>query len=284
MLKVSKWDSTELTLVGEPVSTGGDFPNTVAISDGLACVGNTGARAGVSCASFDQTGLGPFDALRPFPFQQTVPPTGPLNGIAQVLFTDDDSALLTIIRGNMSSTLPGGIATFAVDQSTMQVQYQTTEVTPAESKVLFGTTTIPGTNNILVSDATFGSLILSLDDLAEPLAITNITGQEATCWAITSPVTGTGFLDDVIVSHLVEVDLTTGEIVSEVPCNNGGQGLIDMRAAGPKIYALAPGNGTVPAAVTVFDISGGRGSVKSVGNFPVPGADKNAEGLAVLAW
>ncbi len=34
--------------------------------------------------------------------------------------------------------------------------------------------------------------------------------------------------------------------------------------------------------LSVFYISGGRGSVKSVGNFPIPGADQNAEGLAVL--
>ncbi len=103
MLKISEWNSTELTLIGEPVSTGGDFPNTVAVSNGLACVGNTGAHAGVSCAKYNRTGLGAFDALRPFAFEQTDPPTGPLNGIAQVLFTDDNSGLLTVIRGNMTS-------------------------------------------------------------------------------------------------------------------------------------------------------------------------------------
>jgi hypothetical protein len=35
--------------------------------------------------------------------------------------------------------------------------------------------------------------------------------------------------------------------------------------------------------VTVFDISGGRGTAKSIQNFPVKGAgDQNAEGLAVF--
>ena len=56
--------------------------------------------------------------------------------------------------------------------------------------------------------------------------------------------------------------------------------MIDMRAVGDRIYALSPGNGTLPAAVTVFDISSGRGTAKSIQNFPVAGADKNAEGLA----
>ena len=282
MLKISQENPLELTLVGEPVSTGADYPITLAVANGLVCVGNTGAIAGVSCASFSPSGLGAFDTLRPFYFQQTEPPTGPFNGIAQVLFTDDESELLVIVRGNLTTNLPGGIATFPVDGMTLS--YQETMVTPADSKVLFGTTTIPGTNNILASDAAFGALLISLDDLAEPFALTNITDQQATCWAITSPVTGTGFVDDVVVSHLVEIDLSTGAIVSAVPCNNDDQGMIDMRAVGGKIYALSPGNGTLDAAITVFDISGGRGTVKPVGNFPVPGADQNAEGLAVLAW
>ena len=145
---------------------------------------------------------------------------------------------------------------------------------------MFGSANIPGTNNILVSDATFGAVILSLSDLSNPLALTNITDQKATCWAITSSVTGTGFVDDVAISQLTEIDLSTGAIVSEVNDGNDNQGMIDMRAVGGRIYALSPGNGTIPAAVTVFDISGGRGTAKSIQNFPVAGADKNAEGLA----
>jgi len=145
---------------------------------------------------------------------------------------------------------------------------------------MFGSVNIPGTNNIFVTDVTFGAVILSLSNLSKPLAVTKIADQKATCWATTSSVTGTGFVDDVVLSQLTEIDLSTGAIVDEVNDGNDNQGMTDLSAVGGRIYALSPGNGTIPAAVTVFDISGGRGTAKSVQNFRVAGADKNAEGLA----
>jgi len=245
-------------------------------------VGNAGAKTGVSCATFDdETGLSAFDTLRPFALGQTTPPAGPTNDIAQVLFSEDESTVIVMIKGNGTAAKPGGVATFPIDAATKQVSYQSQEVAPEFARVLFGTATIPGTNNLLASDATFGALLLNLDNLSTPIAITNITGQMATCWATVSLVTGTGFVDDGAVSHLVEVDLTNGAIVSVTGSQNEGQGMLDMVAAGDKIYALSPGNGSVPAAVTVFDVSGGRGSAKAVQNFVVAGADKNAQGMAV---
>ena len=49
MLEVSKSDPTCLTVVGEPAALTGEFPNTVAASakNKLACVGTTGAKAGI---------------------------------------------------------------------------------------------------------------------------------------------------------------------------------------------------------------------------------------------
>ena len=94
-------------------------------------------------------------------------------------------------------------------------------------------------------------------------------------------MTGTGFVDDVIVSQLTEIDVTNGDIVAIHPDDNDGQGMIDLVAVNSKIYALSPGNGTVPSAVTVFDISGGRGSAHTVQNFVVPGTTRFSEGMGV---
>ena len=272
-----------LTLVGQPVWTGGDFPLTVAVSAdlGIACVGNAGANSGVACIRFDENGLTAFDEIRPLPMGQTTPPVGPGNGIADVLFNDDESALLVIVKGNNTAAVKGFIASYAVDASARQISYSDQEFVPDVARLMFGTTTIPGTRNILVSDAGFGAMIFSVDDLSWPIAITNITNQVATCWAVISPVSGTGFVDDIIVSQLVEIDLASGAIVSVADPKNVGQGMLDMSAVGDKIYSLSPGNGTVPAAVTVFDVSGGRGSVKAIQNFVIDGADQNAAGLSV---
>jgi hypothetical protein len=280
IFNISWEDPTKLTLLSSPVGTNGDFPVTIGISEslGMACVGHSGVLSGVSCASYSSNGLGAFDALRSIPLGQTNPPTGPANGIADVFFTEDSSTLIVVVKGDGTSVHPGFIALYPVVGG--KVSYSNSETHPAGTAVMFGSANIPGTNNILVSDATFGAVILSLSDLSKPLALTNITDQKATCWAVTSSVTGTGFVDDVAVSQLTEIDLSTGAIVSEVNDGNDNQGMIDMRAVGGRIYALSPGNGTIPAAVTVFDISGGRGTAKSIQNFPVAGADKNAEGLA----
>ena len=246
------------------------------------CVANTGAASGVSCAKYGTDGsVSAFDALRPFELHQTTPPSEPLNGLCQVFFSEDQTQLITIVKGNGSSTDPSLVTTFAVDVAAKSVSYNAVSVSPAGSKVLFGTVNIPNTNNLLASDAAFGALILNLEDLATPLALTNITDQKATCWATFSEVTGTGFVDDVIVSQLTEIDVSTGEIVAIHPNNNGGQGLVDLMTVNSKIYALAPGDGTVPSAVTVFDVSGGKGSAHSVQNFVVPGTTRFSEGMGV---
>jgi hypothetical protein len=88
---------------------------------------------------------------------------------------------------------------------------------PADTAVMFGSALIPGTDNMLVSDVAFRTVVLSLSDLSTPLSVTNITDQKAKCWATVPTFTGTGFVDDVVVSHLFEIDLTTGAIVSSVP-------------------------------------------------------------------
>ena len=80
----------------------------------------------------------------------------------------------------------------------------------------------------------------------------------------------------------MEVDTTTGELVKELKSSNGNPGMIDLESKGNFVYALSPGNATVKAAVTVFDVSGGRGSAKEVQNFAVEGVMDSAQGMAIF--
>lgn len=79
---------------------------------------------------------------------------------------------------------------------------------------------------------------------------------------------------------LVEADLNNGSIISKAVPSNGNPGMIDLVAAGNKVYALSPGNGTASASVAVFDVSAGPGKAKAIQNFAVDGADKNSQGMA----
>lgn len=83
-------------------------------------------------------------------------------------------------------------------------------------------------------------------------------------------------------NRLVEADLANGTIISNITPPNENPGMIDLVAAGNHVYALSPGNGTTPASVAVFDISGGPGTAEAVQNFAVNGADKSAQGIAFL--
>jgi hypothetical protein len=282
MMTIDPANPTCLMAVGAPGQVDGDFPTSIAVSAalGTVCAAMTGARAGISCATFSAAGMSAFDSLRPFNLGQSNPPTGPLNGIGDTFFLEDSSMLITTVKGDPTAngTLPGFISMFPASAAG-GVSTEGTQVTPNGTAVLFGATQIPGTNNLFVSDASFGALTVSLDDATTPLTKTPIADQAATCWTKVSG--GTGFVSDVAVNHLDAIDLATGAITQEFNATNGNLGMIDFALVGTKIFALAPGdNKAVGCNVAVFDISNG---IAEVQNFAAPaGADANAQGLAVL--
>ena len=69
------------------------------------------------------------------------------------------------------------------------------------------------------------------------------------------------------------------KILNIIDMNNGDPGLIDLQAAGQFVYALSPGNDTVPTAIAVLDAKAG----KQIQHLVMAGVlDKNAQGLAIL--
>ncbi|KAH8672587.1 hypothetical protein BGZ60DRAFT_405186 [Tricladium varicosporioides] len=284
MFTIDPTDPTKLTLVGKPADTLGEFPISVTISTKLnqACVANTGAKAGISCFSMSATeGLKALDTnLRVFDIKQTTPPVGPLNTVSQTFFNADSTALYTTVKGNPAVNNKGFLSVFPVKNG--QVSTQDVRSSPNGTAVLFGSALIPNSSNIFVTDASFGSttLAISSNNTATVKAMTTIPGQKATCWATISNFTNTAFVTDVANNHLVEVNTMNGNIINTLVLQNGNQGMIDLVSAGKFIYALSPGNVTVPAAVTVFDISGGSGTAKEIQNFKPTGVTGSAQGMA----
>jgi hypothetical protein len=229
------------------------------------------------------SGLTPLDnSLRSFDLNQTTPPSGPLNTVSQVFFNSDSSALMTTVKGDPTKNDTGFLSVFPVANNV--VSTIPINSSPAGTAVLFGTALIPNSSNLFVTDASFGSatLAFSSSNIASVSASTKIADQSATCWATISDVTGTAFVTDVAVNHLVEVDTTTGELVNELKSSNGNPGMIDLESKGNFIYALSPGNATVKAAVTGFDVSGGRGNAKEIQDFAVGGVTDSAQGMAIF--
>ncbi|KAF2015669.1 hypothetical protein BU24DRAFT_441259 [Aaosphaeria arxii CBS 175.79] len=291
MMAISPNDPTSLTMVGQPINVLGEFPTTVSASlkNQLVCVGTTGAMAGISCARFSEQGLSEMDCLRPFDIGQTTPPRGPLNSVSQTFFSADESVLFTTVKGDPAVNNTGFLSSFAVEQGNngaAQVSEVESRSSPAGTAVLFGSVALPGNpSTIFATDASFGAAVLSVDQngQASTVRAQPIDGQAATCWATVSDNTKSAFVTDVGVNRVVEMSLEDASIVGELNLTNGDPGLIDLRAAGNFVYALSPGNGTIEAAITVLDISGGQGSMKQAQHFELSGiASKNAQGMAVL--
>lgn len=293
MLEINPWDPTCLSMVGAPAAIPGEFPVTVAASakNNIVCVGTTGAQAGISCASFSKTqGIGPMDALRPFDLGQSTPPAGPLNTVSQTFFSNDESVLFTTVKGDPTVNNTGFLSVFNVTPKGMQdAELSTKDIrsSPNGTAVLFGSAPIPGSeNSLFVTDASFGAAILTLnkDEQASVAASQAIEGQKATCWATISDATQSAYVTDVAKDRIVEMSLQDAKIIKELDFpDSGDAGLIDLKAAGNFLYALAPGNGSAPAEIVVLDVSGGQGSMKIVQQFSLDGIAKNtAQGMAVL--
>ncbi|KAI0015345.1 hypothetical protein F4780DRAFT_787072 [Xylariomycetidae sp. FL0641] len=310
MLSISH-DATKLRMVGPPAAVPGQFPNTVAASakHGLACVGMTGAAAGISCAPFSaRGGLGRFDARRPIDLGQTTPPAGPANTLSQVFFSADEATLYTMVKGDPAAgaNATGFVSALPIIDSTTTTtcRGKVTSSTaarrdarssPAGTAVLFGSANLPG-GDVFATDASFGAAVLAVVDAGPgggggavttttTRARTPIPGQAATCWAAFAPATGSVFVTDVAVPRVVEMGAADARILglTDLSAANPDAGYVDLRAAGAYLYVLAPGNRTAGAAVVVLDISGGQGSAKQIQRLELGDmAGKSAQGMAIL--
>lgn len=296
MLSICKDDPTKLTLVGQPAAVPAEFPNTVAVSNKnkLACVGATGAVAGISCASFSNKGLGAMDALRAIDLGQSTPPVGPTNTVSHAFFSEDESTLFTMVKGDPAVNKTGFLSTLAVQRNTscrgvgrVAAAPQDTRSSPEGTAVLFGSQVIPGTGNTFATDASFGAAVMSVDVKTGQAAVIGkqaIDGQKATCWAAFAPATGSVFVTDVGVPRIIEMSADNASIISTIDLSaSGDPGFIDLKASGPFLYALSPGNGTTDAAIVVMNISSGQGTANAIQRFSLNGmAGANAQGMAIL--
>ncbi|KAI0891517.1 hypothetical protein F4806DRAFT_304918 [Annulohypoxylon nitens] len=296
MLSISKKDPTKLTLVGKPAQIPGQFPNTVAASakNKLVCVGATGSMAGITCAPFTNKGIGAMDGLRAIDLGQSNPPVGPTNTVSQALFSEDESTLYTIVKGDPTANKTGFVSSLSVQKkqtcggaSIAAADPKDSRVSPNGTAVLFGSQIIPGTNTLFSTDASFGAVVMSIDEKTGQATVAAkqvIADQQATCWSAFSKSTGSVYVTDVLIPRVLEMSAKDASIISTVDLSAGGDpGFIDLKASGDFLYVLSPGNGTSSAAIQVLDLSEGQGKAKAIQRFAIGGQiGKSAQGVAIL--
>jgi hypothetical protein len=288
MFKIDQTDAANLTMIGEPAAIPGEFPVTVGASmkHNMACVGYTGAKSGTSCAGFTRMGLGQMKQVVGFDLGQTTPPIGPTNTVAQVFFTADESRLVTTVKGDPHINKTGFISVLPFkDACSSTFEDADIRSSPSGTAVLFGGVKVPYTSDLFITDASFGATLLELNQTTEKLSLkqkVTIKDQRATCWAAYSQARESFFVTDAAVNRLIEISEDGSKIMSILDLENGGPGLIDLEISGRFVYAISPGNGTAPAAITVVDSFKGC----QIQHFSLDklGAGKRSQGMAILHW
>ncbi|KAL2872404.1 YncE family protein [Aspergillus lucknowensis] len=297
MLKVHPHHPALLTPIGEPAAIPGEFPITVAASlkNSLVCVGTTGALAGISCGPFNEHGIGALDALRPYALNQTTPPIGPPNTVTHTFFSDDETHLLTTVKGVPMTDNIGFLSVFEVlrddgacrpNGASASLSRHDTRSALNGTNLLFGAALIPHSSRVFVTDPSFGVAVLDLNEHSDAATLETrmpIPGQMALCWAAYSAKRNSVFTSDGARNRIVEVDADDASIVSAVDLPNDDPSGLDLIAAGDLVYLLSPGNGTTDAAVTVWDAA----KEKQVQRFSLKeyGGDRNAVGIgAFQGW
>lgn len=290
---ISPTSPLSLTPLQTPLALPGSFPVTVAASrrHSLVCVGATGSLAGVTCARIDPSTrlLSRFDTLRPFaaPLNQTDPPRGPGNTVSQVLFDDVEERLLVTVKGDPGVPGRNGfVAAYEVKDGVVGREPLWT-TSPEGTRVLFGAAAVPGSGGeVVVTDATFGAVVLGRDGGVKGGVRAEVEGQVATCWAAVSAVTGTGWVTDVGRNRLVEVGVKGDDgakVLGVIDLSGGSNntGLVDLATTGDFVYMLSPGDDKKDSgpAVSVVNIRT-REMVQHV-EVAAVGADGSAMGMAL---
>ncbi|KAL1941315.1 hypothetical protein VTO73DRAFT_7527 [Trametes versicolor] len=208
LFKIDPRKPTNITPLGDPVSSEGEFPSSVAFNaDGSRlCVLNGGAINGVNCYTVDkELGLVQIpNSLRYLGFNQTTPANGPPGSVSQIAFSEDGSKLLASFKG--TATAPGYLASWDV-QADGSLSAQNGQVALAQGgMVAFSLTPIPKQNAFFVADPGVGYAVVDLSGKGRSSSVA-ITGQMATCWSAYSAKTGNYYAIDVAGNAIREVAL-----------------------------------------------------------------------------
>lgn len=214
MFSVNKSDPTQLTMIGSPANTMGEFPVAVTFSkkNKVACVVNSGGDANIACLSVSKKGMTPLpNTVRTLGLNQTNPPTGPANTVSDILFNQDQSQLLVSVKGDPNGTV-GFIANFAVARNgSFTLAADAIKSTPDKGVLPFSMTLVGNSGDtVLNTDAAFGVSVSKFDPKNGTIISSSsvaINNQTATCWSRNSPRTGSFYVTDVGNAKVTELSM-----------------------------------------------------------------------------
>ncbi|EJD45997.1 hypothetical protein AURDEDRAFT_113892 [Auricularia subglabra TFB-10046 SS5] len=243
---------SQLQMIGNPVSSQGEFPVSIAVSStsGNICVLNGGQLNSVACFKPDaQQGLLPIsNSFRQIGITQSTAPAGPAGTVSHVLFNSDGSKLVASVKGSPPN--PGFLAVWDVQaDGSLSENFQA--ITPPTGGLLpFGMSNFPANPAaMIVTDAGIGFDVIDVEEaLAGAAAAANATtgitslaqtnvvaagrstanavdGQVAVCWTAFSSKTGNFYMTDIGTNTVTEVNVNSATlaptIVKQYPLGDG---------------------------------------------------------------
>ncbi|KAJ7464349.1 hypothetical protein FB451DRAFT_1138749 [Mycena latifolia] len=187
-------------MIGQPVSTEGNFPvsATISTTNGNVCILNAGQNNGVSCYSVDlRKGLVPIpNSVRSLNQKLTTPPQNPDNTPSQILFSDDGKRLFASVKG--SGTTTGFVAAWAVnDDGSLSDDF--VKNTPNGGQNPASLTIIRGADALMNTDIGKGINILDFGNGSTTAVKTQdlvIGGSVHTAWGEFSDATKNYYISD----------------------------------------------------------------------------------------
>jgi hypothetical protein len=236
LFSINPDDPSELTMLGNPVPSGGDYPNSLTFNKAgdMLCVLNAGTNGTILCATrftvtrilsklisdvlrcYDVTYSGlsaQEDSIRTLPnYNQTTPPTGPSNTAGAIAFTPDEQNIVVAIKGTVSPPSPGFLAVWPIEDDGSLAFDPTIVANPSPAGDLaFSLTPIPGHNAFLSADFLSAVDVFDMDggvDNASGASGTTsrvIDGGLSLCWSTYSPTLDRFYLASPPQSLVVEV-------------------------------------------------------------------------------
>jgi len=256
MFSIDEADPYHPTMVGDPVSTVGTFPQSVAYSPkhatgkshasivcstltAPACVLNGGTVPGIACFSVKKSkGLHPIGRFRPIALNQTDPPLGPGGTVSDIRFNPSETALFAAVKSDIG-TIPGFIYAYPID---LFGSISTTPIVsrPADLIVDFGFSFLGHDSRGVVADATYGASIIEISPTLEVNVVhkTTVPNQGAICWTVYSSFYDAIYLMDLVNSNITVLDPKTGAIKGTIAQATSALGSADTFIDREWLYVL----------------------------------------------
>ncbi|KAH8821488.1 hypothetical protein F5884DRAFT_850713 [Xylogone sp. PMI_703] len=253
MFFINQNDPYHPTLVGKPVSSGGEFPASIAYSSKLktACVVNGGKVAGVACFHADHAkGLTPLGGLREIPLNQTTPPVGSAGTVGDIVFNPSGTAVFATVKGNGAA--PGYFYVYPVELDG-QISTKAVVSQPQELVTDWSLNFLGEDSKAAMSDPAYGVSLLDISwdfkvSVADKITI---PAQKAICWTAYAPRFDSVYGIDGANPLIFIIDPKSGAVKDTIQGDATYGGFLDSKPDRTWLYA-ARGQ----AAVSVVSLSG----------------------------